>query len=407
MPSPVLPTPELVALLIEAAGLAMVSGLLLPMTRAVPGHFLRYWSYAWAAVAAAVVLGLAADRVPDSFRPSFLIGHCLGEYLFGFLVWAGCREFATGEGFTARDAGLFLPLATCALALPMMFGTAQAIAPPHGALMGGILLFAFSATFRRGLRAAAPTLGLFAIRVALVGLALLFLHAAVSAGAARVWLPDFTAGTSQHLPVVRVLFVATLAFGMAVLAAERMREELEGKNRALAAATAELTSAARTDALTGLLNRRAFEELMAGDDEFAGSLAVIDLNDLKVLNDRHGHSAGDAGLRIVARALANQFRVTDPLYRTGGDEFVAVLEGSSAADLAERLGRLNAVLRGVRLPGVASPVDISVAWGVAEFAARGELPAACQHADDRMYDDKRAKKKGDGPLSRPAPALGA
>ena len=398
--------PELVAPLIEAAGLVMVSGLLLPMTRVVPGQFLRYWVYAWAAIAAALLLGMLACRVPVPYRPSFLIGQCLGEYLFGFLVWAGCREFATGERFTARHALLFLPFAACAVALPLALGSAESLAAPHGALMGGVTLFAFAATFRRGLYAAAPTLGLFAIRVALLGLGALYLHTAVAGGVAEHHLPALTRDAGEHVPVVRVLFVATIAFGMAVLAAERMREELEAKNRQLAAATAELSAAARTDALTGLYNRRAFDELTAGCEagELAGCLAVIDLNDLKLLNDRHGHAAGDAALRVVARALRNQFRVTDPIYRTGGDEFIAVLTGGSVADLAERVGRLNPLLSGLRLPGVAESAEVTVAWGVAEFARRADLAAACLRADDLMYADKRARKAG--PISRREPVHG-
>src|SRR5438105_944058 len=115
-------------------------------------------------------------------------------------------------------------------------------------------------------------------------------------------------------PVYDALGELGLAFGMLLLTTERVQAELEEKNRRLAEATEELARAARTDALTGLLNRRAYEELLAepAGRADAGSLAVIDLNDLKPLNDTRGHHAGDAAPQLVARSLRVHFRVTHP-----------------------------------------------------------------------------------------------
>lgn len=387
----------LMATLIQAVGMVMVAGLLLPMTRAVPGQFLRYWAYAWGAVAASLFLQAASAHVPALYRPPFLVGYCLGEYLFGFLVWAGCREFATGQGFRAWHAALFLPFAPAAVVLPMLSGDSATLYPRHSLLMGGLMLFAFVATFRRGLRTAAPTVGLFAIRLSLAGIATVHLHAARSAGAAQYFLPEYQFDQVDAMPLVQVFFGTVLAFGMVVLAADRMRERLERKNRQLEEAAAELATAARSDALTGLLNRRAFDDLArsAAADGLAGSIAVLDFNDLKVLNDRLGHASGDAALQLVARALRVLFRVTDPLYRTGGDEFVVVMPGCDEADLRARLGRLDPALAGQRLPGLDAPVDLHVAWGVAGFATAAELGAAFQQADGRMYACKRARKQID------------
>ncbi len=385
----------LMATLIQAAGMVMVAGLLLPMTRAVPGQFLRYWAYAWGAVAASLFLLSASAHVPAAFQSPLLVGYCLGEYLFGFLVWAGCREFATGQGFMAWHAALFLPLAPAAVVLPLLTGTFDALYPYHALLMGGLMLFAFVATFRRGLRSAAPTVGLFAMQLSLAGMAILYLQASVSGEAEHYFLPAYTFDLADVKPLIQVFFGTVLAFGMVVLAADRMREKLEGKNRQLEEAAAELATAARTDALTGLLNRRAFDDLARSPsaEVLSGSLAVLDFNDLKVLNDRLGHAAGDAALQLVARALRVLFRVTDPLFRTGGDEFVVVMPGCDEADLQTRLGRLDQVLAGQRLPGLTDPVDLRVAWGVVGFAAAGEMSTAFQQADDRMYACKRARKQ--------------
>ena len=137
-----------------------------------------------------------------------------------------------------------------------------------------------------------------------------------------------------------VLFEVVLAFGMVILSTDRMRGELERKNQLLAQAAHEQSLAARLDGLTGLHNRRAFEELIV-DSYFSshrfGSIAVIDVNNLKPLNDQYGHAAGDVALRLLARALQFHFRTSDPMFRIGGDEFAVVMLGCSQADLSMRM----------------------------------------------------------------------
>jgi diguanylate cyclase (GGDEF)-like protein len=142
------------------------------------------------------------------------------------------------------------------------------------------------------------------------------------------------------------------------------------------------------------LNRRALDELIRDPTPRpAGAVGVLDFNDLKPLNDRHGHAAGDVALQLVARALRVHFRVTDPLFRTGGDEFVVVMPGCSEADLAARLTQVDAALAGQRLPGLTGPTDLSVAWGVSAYAAPADLGPAVHKADEAMYRRKREQKK--------------
>ena len=191
-----------------------------------------------------------------------------------------------------------------------------------------------------------------------------------------------------------------LAFGMVLLATDRMREQLEAANRQLRAAADELGRVARLDGLTGLLNRLGFETLLAGEDApESGCVAVIDLNNLKPLNDRHGHAAGDAALKIVARSLRTHFRVTDPLFRIGGDEFAVVMVGCGEDDLVARLARLDESLRRQRVPGIPDEIDVEAAWGVAPFDSAAGLRAAYQRADAAMYERKRELK-----AARRAPA---
>jgi diguanylate cyclase (GGDEF)-like protein len=109
---------------------------------------------------------------------------------------------------------------------------------------------------------------------------------------------------------------------------------------------AEAREEARHDALTGLCNRRAFDEALAREVKQAArlgiplSLAMVDIVDFKQINDRWSPAEGDRCLREVARSLETSLREPDQCFRWGGDEFAIILTGSAAADtqrLADRL----------------------------------------------------------------------
>ncbi|MCB1958788.1 MAG: diguanylate cyclase, partial [Rhodocyclaceae bacterium] len=112
---------------------------------------------------------------------------------------------------------------------------------------------------------------------------------------------------------------------------ERRREE------------ARLHGLSQTDALTGLLNRAGFEQrvtshLSSGEPEPV-ALMYIDLDRFKAVNDTHGHAAGDAVLRQVARRMVRRVRPTDTIARLGGDEFALFLPGLVDAAQLARIGR--------------------------------------------------------------------
>jgi diguanylate cyclase (GGDEF)-like protein len=141
-----------------------------------------------------------------------------------------------------------------------------------------------------------------------------------------------------------------------------------------------------TDPLTGLLNRRAiereFEQLRAKG--FA-SLAVIDLDHFKAINDANGHSVGDAVLKAVADVL-RQMNPDVRAYRLGGEEFVLLLRGEDAISQAER--RRQAIPASVAhtVPGLGGPVTASM--GVTDFARDESFAKAYERADKLLYEAK-------------------
>src|SRR3954464_1136004 len=150
---------------------------------------------------------------------------------------------------------------------------------------------------------------------------------------------------------------------------------------------ARLADAARTDALTGLLNRRGFQELMEVETERARrssrplAILVGDLDHFKHLNDRYGHAAGDLALRRFAEIASQASRRIDAVARIGGEEVALLLpetEQHAAYLLAERLRR--AVKEPPRSGGGGLP---TVSFGVASFPSHAADAAALMHAADQ------------------------
>jgi diguanylate cyclase (GGDEF)-like protein len=144
-----------------------------------------------------------------------------------------------------------------------------------------------------------------------------------------------------------------------------------------------------TDHLTGLLNRSGFlaaavrERALANRTGNPLTVAVIDLDDFKHVNDRAGHAAGDQLLAGLARAWRERLRPSDILARHGGDEFVLLLPCTSATGADAALTRMR---------GEGDPVSWSI--GVSEWLAGEHLDAALARADALLYEAKLAIGRG-------------
>jgi diguanylate cyclase (GGDEF)-like protein len=177
---------------------------------------------------------------------------------------------------------------------------------------------------------------------------------------------------------------------------------------ATALALARARAEAGTDAVTGCMNHRAMRRRLDEEIDRATrtggllSCLLIDLDDFKLVNDRHGHQAGDAMLRGVVHALVGEFRAFDRVARYGGDEFVVILPNagldSAAAAAARALERLRTIS-----PQQGVPAGVSASIGVAQWRAPMNTDELLEACDAALL---RAKRQGKGRVTRASALAG-
>lgn len=163
----------------------------------------------------------------------------------------------------------------------------------------------------------------------------------------------------------------------------------------------EMSAVAYQDALTRVKNRASYDVLMVkldekiaeGTAEFA--IVMMDLNNLKVINDRYGHDKGDAYLISACRHLCNVFEHS-PVFRIGGDEFVAIVQNEDYEKLDERMKQFgqSCIQHNAEVENEWERIDVSI--GVAVFDKETDKGSGdtAQRADQLMYEDKKRKKEG-------------
>jgi diguanylate cyclase (GGDEF)-like protein len=190
----------------------------------------------------------------------------------------------------------------------------------------------------------------------------------------RAWIPWWNA-------------VNRLAFFLTVVWLSAARRALAGERER-----------ARTDSLTGLLNKDGFAEAARREVErgrrhdHTVSLAYIDADEFKSVNDSRGHAAGDALLREAARVLATSVRAADVVARVGGDEFVLLMPEIGPGQAREAAARLRRELTSA-MRRFGWPVTFSI--GLATFRPPPpEVEVLLREADGLLYEAKRSGKDG-------------
>lgn len=179
--------------------------------------------------------------------------------------------------------------------------------------------------------------------------------------------------------------------------------------RRLARAKGEIEELARRDALTGLLNRRAFFEAAeaalrrARAERCPLTLLVLDADHFKAINDRHGHAAGDEALRVIAATLLGATRQYDLVGRIGGEEFAVLLRNAAPDEAGIVAERIVSAVRLAEFRRAGRPVPLSVSVGIAALEPGLDLDGLFARADAALYAAKEAGR-GRSRAAEPGPA---
>jgi diguanylate cyclase (GGDEF)-like protein len=193
------------------------------------------------------------------------------------------------------------------------------------------------------------------------------------------------------------IYLANRGDGQAFSATDEELLGLLARQAAIAYENDLLADQAVHDGLTGLLNRREFD--VALEREFQRALrqrsplalAMADVDHFKQCNDRHGHAGGDAVLRALGAHLGHAVRGYDQVFRFGGEEFVILLPGATAADAVMRAEEIRKSFRALELRHDGSALGpVTLSFGVAAYPGNGSNgEALLQAADAALYEAKR------------------
>ncbi len=192
-------------------------------------------------------------------------------------------------------------------------------------------------------------------------------------------LPQASSSPGRWIDVVMTVSLVAIVTLMLLAHNDRLLRRLAGE--------------ARTDELTGLLNRRGLEERavheLARARREGGSIAVVmlDLDHFKLVNDEWGHDVGDRVLTHTATVLASHCRDIDITARYGGEEFLVLLPGSDSADADVYTHRVREALAAGNQEGL--PI-VSLSAGVIAAAAPSDLAGLIRRADSALYEAKRS-----------------
>jgi diguanylate cyclase len=379
---------------IQCAGVFLMAMLCGFLRKFIPRTSLKYWFWAWLCLSFALAAISVAFRIPAARYFLFPV-YYLFEYVFGFLVFAGCRYFATKTTLNRNDIKSFIPFFIIAILLSLLPVHYNFKFIPHY-LVIALLFYKSYRALIPAKKIKRPGPGLLVISSSLLLLTLNFLHYIPIFGYV-LFLGKLPFLYLDYSPIYDLLLELLLGFGMIMVIMEDMQGEVETINRELLKTRDQLEILARHDPLTEALNRHAFYSLMNnnGSNRFAGDsgcVAVIDIDNLKPINDVYGHAAGDAAIREVARCLRSVVRADDMLFRWGGDEFLLLLFNIKAQEAEKRISSLNLCFDSLQGNEKVQPTQLIFSFGIASFAHFADINKAIEYADTLMYASKQHRK---------------
>jgi diguanylate cyclase (GGDEF)-like protein len=379
-----------VGLAIQCVGVLLITLLSIFMRSSIKSNALKYWTASWIALSVSLITLFITFELGSTPRLVYS-AYFFGEYVFGLLFIAGCRYQTIGATLTRNQSYYLIPAAVLALILPYASRDFNDLFMIHAAALSALFLASLF-TLRKRPRTDQSAPGVRVMSAALLLLAISFLHYVPAFGARKgLWGLTVPSEYLHFTSVFDLLFEILLGFGTVMVLMEDVRSEVELTNRKLLNARDQLELLVQMDPLTEALNRHAFHSLLRrpevglDDAVTSGSVAVIDIDNLKPINDTFGHTVGDKAIRAVARAMRSLVRADDMLFRWGGDEFLILMFKLPQVDASRRMEKLNEILEQNCERWIGQRVRVTVSFGVAGFASLTQLGQAIEDADKAMY----------------------
>ncbi len=234
----------------------------------------------------------------------------------------------------------------------------------------------------------------------------------------RELIPDYDGKGPNEIYFVMPLYIETFIVGYFIMVKsdngmrDWVYQEYESclvqsltyyrTNIKLTALNDKLSELMQTDALTSLKNRTAFENAKSSlkghylaQDGVRFAAVMFDLNNLKKINDEYGHGAGDIYIKNSSELICHTFKHS-PVFRIGGDEFVAILRNSDYEERHELLEKFRSGVQKMQADDITELNRVSVASGMADYdeIENDDIDTLFKKADERMYENKRLMKAG-------------
>ncbi len=378
-----------IGLIIQLAGVSLITLLTLFLRRSINVIALKHWTNAWLFLSFALFCLRLAFSYEDYSTQLFSF-YFLTEYVFGFLLIAGCRSLASNNDMKVRQELFVLPFILVAFGLPFLGDDFNLVLNIHSLILSGFFAIASLALWRSNIR----TFGWKVMQVALVLLVLDFVQYFAIFTAREYLVIEFD--YLQYNTVIDLVLQILLGFGMVIVLLEQVLTDAKFANEKLKKAHEKLEELAHIDPLTTALNRHAFHGYVKRNGDagqtVSGCLGFFDVDNLKSINDVYGHDVGDIVIRTVVRAIRDVIRAEDLIFRWGGDEFFVIMIGLDSVTATDRMKRLEKLLADVRIEGLNHTVEIGVSHAFEDFENLNFLESTIKAADAGMYRQKQIRK---------------
>lgn len=381
------------ALCVQIAGISILFFLFVFLARHDKRLYLRYWTVSWFLYAASLAILLVSFLQHRHWL--YAVYQLLDLTAAGMITAAG-MNFAYEFRLQKRHALFLIPALVWAAAGAWQLVDFNGLYAFHSFLMASA--FAYNAYVFFSSKCFRENVGTRLLAVTCTLISVMDFHYVFIFGYAfHQGLGSI--GYLQYTSFYDLLMQYVVAIGMVVIELQESQHRLEAANSQLKQAQDRLCYLAQIDPLTGVYNRHAFREIcnqefgVGGKSSVRHTLVLLDVNNLKQVNDLASHSMGDEVLRTVSRSIASLIRGEDHLVRWGGDEFLLMM---CDTDRQKAEARMNLLMEHMNRQYVSSPagkIYFGISFGCAEIQSIDRLAAAIEEANCQMYKQKQSTRK--------------